>query len=158
LPITSEGAQARLDLVEEALVEPHRAAASVPAPEPPSSYRGGGVPSIAAAFDLRGLRRDVAALVAGVSGDSPMVMWLRLGGALLTTLVVMAVLDFFGAGSLFGGRSAEEVQHAAQERMRELFWLAIFALVMATSVLAAARRWAGHGRRALVVRRRVREI
>ncbi|MDB5467166.1 MAG: hypothetical protein JWQ46_1928 [Phenylobacterium sp.] len=80
-----------------------------------------------------------------------MVMWLRLGGALLITLLVMGGLEYFGVNSLLGGRSADDVQDAAHGRTRELFWFMIFALVMATSLLAAARRWAGQLRRVSVV-------
>ena len=50
---------------------------------------------------------------------------------------------------LLGGRSPDEVQEAAHGRTRELFWLAIFFVVMATSLLAAARRWAGQLKRAI---------
>ena len=80
-----------------------------------------------------------------------MVMWLRLGGALLITLAVIAALEYFGVSSLLGGRSADEVQHDAQARARELFWLVIFGLVMAMSVVAAIRRWTGQLRHALFV-------
>jgi hypothetical protein len=73
-----------------------------------------------------------------------MIMWLRLGGALLVTLVAIGALEYFGVGRMLGGRSADETSAAAQERARELFWLAIFVVVMATALLAAARRWAGH--------------
>jgi len=78
-----------------------------------------------------------------------MVMWLRIGGALLVTLVVISALEYIGVSSLIGGRTAHEVQHDTQSRARELFWLLIFAVVMATSVLAAVRRWTGHLRRAV---------
>lgn len=78
-----------------------------------------------------------------------MAMWLRIGGVLLVTMAVVACLEYFGVSSLLGGRSAEQVQSGAQGRTRELFWFMIFAVVMATSVLAAGRRWAGHLRRAL---------
>jgi purine-cytosine permease-like protein len=77
-----------------------------------------------------------------------MAMWLRLGGALLITVLVMACLEYFGVSAIFGGR-ADDVQHDAQSRMRELFWLAIFAVVMTMSVVAAMRRWAGQLRGAL---------
>lgn len=80
-----------------------------------------------------------------------MVMWLRIGGALLVTVTVVACLEYFGVSSLLGGRSAEDVQYGAQGRTRELFWFLIFAVVMATSVLAACRRWAGHFKRAVAV-------
>ena len=75
-----------------------------------------------------------------------MVMWLRLAGALLVTLAAIGALEYFGVGRLLGGRSADEVQDAASTRASELFWLMIFFVVMATSLLAAARRWAGHFR------------
>lgn len=74
-------------------------------------------------------------------------MWLRLAGALVVTLGAIGALEYFGVSTLLGGRSANEVQEAAHTRARELFWLMIFFVVMATSLLAAARRWAGHFRR-----------
>jgi hypothetical protein len=80
-----------------------------------------------------------------------MVMWLRLGGALLVTLAVMACLEYSGVGSLLSGRSADEVQHDAQNRARELFWLMIFGVVMTMSVVAAVRRWTGQLRRHVVL-------
>lgn len=80
-----------------------------------------------------------------------MVMWLRLGGALLITVVVLACLEYFGVSSLLGGRSADEMQHDAQARARELFWLAIFAVVMTMSVVAALRRWTEQMRHAVFV-------
>jgi hypothetical protein len=76
-----------------------------------------------------------------------MVMWVRIGGALLVTLAVMATLEALGVSALLGSR--EEASHEAQARARELFWTVIFAVVMATAVLAAVRRWVGHLRRAL---------
>jgi hypothetical protein len=78
-----------------------------------------------------------------------MVMWLRLGGALLITMAVAAALEYFGVSALVGGRSVDEVQHDAETRLRELFWMMIFAAVMATAVLAALRRCGGRARRAL---------
>jgi hypothetical protein len=81
-----------------------------------------------------------------------MIMWLRLGGALLITILVMAALEYFGVSSLLGGRSADEVhQPEAQARLRELFWFGIFAVVMTMSVVAALRRWSGQLRHALLV-------
>ena len=80
-----------------------------------------------------------------------MVRWLRLGAALLVTVTVMACLEYFGVSSLLGGRSGDEVQHDAQSRARELFWFAIFGVVMIMSVVAAARRWSGQLRHALVL-------
>ena len=76
-----------------------------------------------------------------------MVMWLRLAGALVVSLAAIGALEYFGVSTLLGGRSADEVQEAAHTRARELFWLMIFFVVMATSLLAAARRWAGQLRR-----------
>jgi hypothetical protein len=69
-----------------------------------------------------------------------MTMWLRLAGALLVTLAVLGCLDHWGVNSLVGGRS-EDVAPAAHGRPREIFWFMIFAIVMATALLAAARRW-----------------
>ena len=76
-------------------------------------------------------------------------MWLRLGGALAVTLAAIGALEYFGVSTLLGGRSADDAP-AAASRSRELFWLMIFVVVMATSLLAAARRWAGHFRRVAV--------
>ncbi|CAN7604490.1 hypothetical protein LJR225_004574 [Phenylobacterium sp. LjRoot225] len=67
-------------------------------------------------------------------------MWLRLGGALLITFLVLACLEYFGVSAMLGGRAADDVQHDVESRLRELFWLAIFALVMTMSVVAALRR------------------
>lgn len=80
-----------------------------------------------------------------------MTMWLRLGGALLITILVMAALEYFGVSSLLGGRSAEDAQHDLDGRLSELFWFAMFAIVMTMSVVAALRRWSGHLRRAVVI-------
>lgn len=78
-----------------------------------------------------------------------MAMWLRLGGALVVTLVVIALIEVFGAGPAIGERTAGDVQNAAHGRPREVFWFLIFSAVMATSLLAAARRGARHLRRAI---------
>lgn len=78
-----------------------------------------------------------------------MAMWLRLAGALLVTLVAIGALEVLGAASAIAERTPIEVQDAAHARPRELFWFLIFAVVMATSVLAAARRGVGHLGRAL---------
>ena len=75
-------------------------------------------------------------------------MWLRLVGALLVTLVAIGALEYFGVSRLLGGRSPDEAP-AAAGRTREFFWLVIFFVVMATSLLAAARRWAGQLKRAV---------
>jgi hypothetical protein len=80
-----------------------------------------------------------------------MTMWLRLGGALLITILVMAALEYFGVSSLLGGRSAEDAQHDLDNRLSELFWLAMFTVVMVMSLVAAVRRWTGHLRRALAM-------
>jgi hypothetical protein len=82
--------------------------------------------------------------------EENMAMWVRLGGALLITLLVLACLEYFGVSAVFGGRAADDVQHDVDSRMRELFWLAIFAVVMVMSVVAAVRRWAAQLRGALV--------
>jgi hypothetical protein len=81
-------------------------------------------------------------------------MWLRLAGALLVTLAAIGALEYFGVSRLLGGRSPDEVQEAAHGRTREIFWLMIFFVVMATALLAAARRWAGQLRRAMTRRSR----
>jgi hypothetical protein len=78
-----------------------------------------------------------------------MAMWIRLGAALLVTLVAVLALEFLGAGNAIADRAPGEVQEAAHGRPRELFWFLIFAVVMATSLLAAARRGREHLVRAL---------
>jgi len=78
-----------------------------------------------------------------------MAMWFRLAGALLITLLVLACLEYFGVSGVLSGRSADDMQHDAQIRLRELFWLAIFAVVMTMSVVAAVRRWTGQLRGAI---------
>lgn len=78
-----------------------------------------------------------------------MTMWLRLGGALLITLLVMAALEYFGVSSIFGGRSADEAQPDLDGRLGQAFWFAMFGFVMLMSVVAAVRRWLGHLRRAV---------
>lgn len=75
-------------------------------------------------------------------------MWLRLAGALLVSLAAIGALEYFGVSRLMGARSPDDAPEAAG-RTQELFWLLIFFVVMATSLLAAGRRWAGHLRRAL---------
>jgi hypothetical protein len=80
-----------------------------------------------------------------------MSMWLRLGGALLITLLVMAALEYFGVSSILGGRVGDDAQHDLESRLRELFWFGVFAFVMTMSVVAAVRRWSGHLRRAMTV-------
>jgi hypothetical protein len=77
-------------------------------------------------------------------------MWLRLAGALLVTLAAIGALEYFGVSRLLGGRSPDEAP-AAYGPNREIFWLAIFFVVMATSLLAAARRVVGRARQAVRV-------
>jgi len=77
-----------------------------------------------------------------------MAMWLRLAGALFLTLVAIGLLERFGAGNFAVGRGSVEVQDAAHGRPREIFWFLLFAVVMATSLLAAARRGVEHLQRA----------
>ena len=80
-----------------------------------------------------------------------MMMWIRVLGALALTWAALGCLDYFGVTALLGGRSGDDaVHHEAQQTWaRDLFWFGIFAIVMATSLLAAARRGAGHLKRAL---------
>jgi hypothetical protein len=73
-------------------------------------------------------------------------MWLRLAGALLVTLAAIGALEYFGVSRILGGRAPDDAP--AQGRLGEFFWLMMFFVVMGTSLLAAARRWAGHLRRA----------
>ena len=83
-----------------------------------------------------------------------MIMWLRLAGALLVTLAAIGALEYFGVSRILGPRAPEETPAAAYAPAREIFWVMIFFVVMATSLLAAARRWAGHLKRALAGPRR----
>jgi len=80
-----------------------------------------------------------------------MIMWFRVAGALALTWAALGCLDYFGVTALLGGRSGDDVHNPVQQQTwaRDLFWFAIFAVVMATSLLAAARRGAMHLRRAL---------
>jgi len=84
-----------------------------------------------------------------------MIMWVRVAGALALTWAALGCLDYFGVTALLGGRSGDDaVHHEAQQTWaRDLFWLAIFAAVMLTALLAAARRGAGRLKRALVERK-----
>jgi hypothetical protein len=88
-----------------------------------------------------------------------MVMWIRLAGALALTWAALGCLDYFGVTALITGRTGDEaVRHGAQQAWsRDLFWFAIFAVVMATALLAAARRGAAQLRRAVAVARRAPE-
>jgi len=81
-----------------------------------------------------------------------MSMWLRLLGAVLVTLLAFGLLERLGIGDFISNRAPAEMQGAAHGRPREAFWFLIFAVVMATSLLAAARRGAEHLKRALVRR------
>ena len=83
-----------------------------------------------------------------------MIMWLRLAGALLVTLAAIGALEYFGVSRLLGARTPDDAPSAAYGPNREVFWLAIFLVVMATSLLAAARRWAGQLKRAITRRPR----
>lgn len=81
-------------------------------------------------------------------------MWLRLAGALLVSLTAIGALEYFGVSRVLGGRAPDDARVAAYAPAREIFWIAIFFLVMATSLLAAARRWGEQLKRASVARRR----
>jgi hypothetical protein len=85
-----------------------------------------------------------------------MMMWFRVAGALALTWVALGCLDRFGVLALLGGRSGDDAvqQDVQQTWARDLFWFAIFAAVMATALLAAARRGASHLKRALADGRR----
>ncbi len=83
-------------------------------------------------------------------------MWLRLAGALLVTLAAIGALEYFGVSRILGGRTPDEAPAAANGKLGEFFWLMMFFVVMGTSLLAAARRWAGHLRRAAVPQARRR--
>ena len=81
-----------------------------------------------------------------------MLMWTRVFGALALTWAALGCLDYFGVTALLGGRSGDEaVHHEAQQTWsRDLFWFGIFAIVMLTALLAAARRGAGPLKRVVV--------
>lgn len=81
-----------------------------------------------------------------------MTMWMRVAGALALTWAALGCLDYLGVTGFAGGRSGgNAVHHGAQQAWaRDLFWFAIFAVVMATALLAAARRGMGNLRRAIV--------
>jgi len=80
-----------------------------------------------------------------------MIMWVRVVGALVLTWAALGCLDYLGVTALLGGRSGDDVPNPVQQQTwaRDLFWFAIFAVVMATSLLAAARRGAVQLKRAL---------
>jgi hypothetical protein len=82
-------------------------------------------------------------------GDGRLIMWLRLAGALVVTLCAIGALEYFGVSRILGGRAPDEARVAAYAPAREIFWLMIFFVVMATSLLAAGRRWAEHLKRAM---------
>ena len=71
-----------------------------------------------------------------------MIIWLRVFGGLAAVVALLTVLDAVSLWILFSGRVPEEAE-AAPSRSGEFVWMMIFLLVMATSLLAAARRWAG---------------
>ena len=80
-----------------------------------------------------------------------MIMWFRVIGALALTWAALGCLDYFGVTALLGGRSGDDVHNPVQQTWsRDLFWFAIFAVVMATALLAAARRGAAQLRTVLV--------
>ena len=85
-------------------------------------------------------------------GTRRVIMWLRLAGALLVTLAAIGALEYFGVSRVLGGRTPEDAPAAAYAPAREIFWVMIFFVVMATSVLAACRRWAGQLKRAIARR------
>lgn len=80
-----------------------------------------------------------------------MIMWVRVAGALALTWAALGCLDYFGVTAFLGGRSGDDAVHqeVQQTWARDLFWFAIFAVVMATALLAAARRGVGHLKNAL---------
>ena len=78
-----------------------------------------------------------------------MLMWLRLAGAVLVTLLAIGALEYFGVSRILGGRTPDDAQ-ASYAPAKEIFWVAIFFVVWATSLLAAVRRWGGHLKRAVV--------
>jgi hypothetical protein len=83
-----------------------------------------------------------------------MAMWLRLAGAVLMTALLLGFMDYLGLRPGWPPRTLEDIQHDAHVRLRDLFWLAICALVMSLSMVAAARRQMGRWRRSLALSRR----
>ena len=77
-----------------------------------------------------------------------MLMWLRLAGAVVVTLCAIGALEYFGVSRILGGRTPEDAQ-ASYAPAKEIFWVAIFFVVWATSLLAAVRRWGGQLKRAI---------
>ena len=80
-----------------------------------------------------------------------MIMWMRVAGALALTWAAVGCLDYLGVTAIAGGRSGENAVNSGVQQTwaRDAFWLTIFVVVMATALLAAARRGMGHLRRAL---------
>ena len=87
----------------------------------------------------------------GLAGGYPMLIWLRWTIALGAGLLLLTVLDALGLWAYFNAPRPDDAE-AAPAPSGEFLWLAIFLLVMATALLAAARRGAGYLRR--VVTRR----
>jgi hypothetical protein len=75
-----------------------------------------------------------------------MLIWLRLALGLAAGLVLLTVLDALGLWALFNAPRPDDAD-AAHRQSGEFLWSAIFLLVMATALLAAARRGASrlHG-------------
>lgn len=81
-------------------------------------------------------------------------MWLRLAGALLVTVAALGAFEYFGISRLVGGQAPDDVREAAHGRGRELFWFAVFLVVMATALVSALRRSATNLYRGLIPDRR----
>jgi hypothetical protein len=80
--------------------------------------------------------------------------WFRVVAFAILALSVVALLGVVGAGAVIGDQYADDVQGAAHERPREIFWFLLFTVVMATSLLAAVRRLADHALQAVASKRR----
>jgi hypothetical protein len=80
-----------------------------------------------------------------------MLISLRLVAALAAGLVLLTVMDAIGLWALFSVPRPDEAE-TAHGRSGEFLWTAIFLLVMATALLAAARRGADQLRRVIARR------
>ena len=82
-----------------------------------------------------------------------MLIWLRLAMALGAGLVLLTVLDALGLWAFFNAPRPDDAE-TAHGRSGEFLWMAIFLVVMATALLAAARRGAAHFRRLIIPKER----
>ena len=81
-----------------------------------------------------------------------MLIGLRLAMALAAGVVLLTVVDAVGLWAYFNAPRPDDAE-TAHGRTGEFLWMAIFLLVMATALLAAARRGAGYLKRLAAPRR-----